>query len=102
MRLPSSTAKMPCSYGSISAYNSVMTHLLLVPLLQQNALSMRCILLSVLAGANDDYTASAASADQLSSQPSPESGAPVPMRQPVYHTSCHHRKWHRSTIRGEV
>src|SRR6266571_4462047 len=29
-------------------------------------------------------------------------GAPFPMRQPVYHTSCHYRKWHRSTIRGEV
>src|SRR5215471_19047084 len=60
------------------------------------SMSMRCTWLAVLAGANDDYTTSIASVDQINSQPSRQSESLFPRRQPVYHTSCYHRKWHRS------
>src|SRR2546421_5818714 len=33
MKLPSSTSRTPCSYGSISGYKSVRTHLLSLPLI---------------------------------------------------------------------
>src|SRR6266852_1111505 len=95
MRLPLSTSKKPCSYGSISGYNSVITHLLLVPRCAERSIDAMYIVV-VIGRSLDDYTASPASADQLSSQPSRAYGSPFPGRQPVYHTSCHQRKWHGS------